>query len=72
MSARAWLERPWARETLAVLLGGLTVLLVLALVSYHPLDRSFFASSSHAVHNWIGPAGAQIAALLFETLGSRL
>lgn len=69
MSTGAWIERPWAREVMAVLCGGSTILLLLALVSYHPHDPSFFASSSGDVRNWVGPAGAQVAALLFETLG---
>lgn len=69
MSARHWFDAPRAREAVAILLGGLTILVVAALVSYSPTDPSLFTSGAESARNWIGPAGAHVSALLFEGLG---
>jgi S-DNA-T family DNA segregation ATPase FtsK/SpoIIIE len=51
----------------------IAVLVALALVSYNPHDPSFNVSAGspevHAAHNWIGPAGAYGADLLFQGFG---
>jgi DNA segregation ATPase FtsK/SpoIIIE, S-DNA-T family len=51
----------------------LAVLLALALLSYSPHDASFNVSAQtpevHPARNWIGPAGAYSADLLFQVLG---
>jgi S-DNA-T family DNA segregation ATPase FtsK/SpoIIIE len=51
----------------------LAVLLALALLSYSPHDASFNVSAQtpevHPARNWIGPAGAYSADLLFQILG---
>ncbi|GAB4372211.1 MAG: DNA translocase FtsK [Acidobacteriota bacterium] len=69
MSVRSWFDRPRAREALGIAGLGATVLLLLALLSYTPTDPSLFVTGPGPVRNWIGPAGAHVAALLFETLG---
>ena len=58
-----------SREAVAVILvcGGLLTLL--ALGSYHPTDLSLNTSGSSDVSNWIGPAGAYWADLLFQGFG---
>jgi S-DNA-T family DNA segregation ATPase FtsK/SpoIIIE len=58
-------------EILGVLLLALAVLLGLALGSYRPQDPSLFHVSPTASrpHNWIGPFGAETAALSFQFLG---
>ena len=59
------------RELVAVLclVGGL--ILLASLASYHPLDPSLFHQTGEATkaRNWIGPFGAEIAALAFGFLG---
>jgi S-DNA-T family DNA segregation ATPase FtsK/SpoIIIE len=51
----------------------LAVLFALALLSYSPHDASFNVSSqppeSHPARNWIGPAGAYGADLIFQVFG---
>jgi len=58
-------------EILGVLLLALAVLLGLAFGSYRPQDPSLFHVSPSAArpHNWIGPFGAETAALAFQFLG---
>ena len=52
---------------------ALAVLLALALLSYSPRDASFNVSAQtpelHPARNWIGPAGAYTADLMFQILG---
>jgi DNA segregation ATPase FtsK/SpoIIIE, S-DNA-T family len=68
---------PTENNRLNELIGfvGLTiaVLIGLALISYSPHDPSFNVSAEppglHAARNWIGPAGAYAADLLFQGLG---
>ena len=57
-------------EIVAVALAALTVLLFLCLVSYSPNDPSLVTSSLQKTQNWIGVVGANVAAILFGTIGS--
>ncbi len=48
------------------------VFLFLSLISYHPLDPSFFSYTSSKVkgiHNWMGIVGAYLSDLLFQGFG---
>ncbi len=56
-------------EVVAVLLGCLGLLTLLALLSFHPADASLNASGVALVHNWIGPFGAYWADLLLQAVG---
>ena len=68
---------PTENRRLNELIGflGLTlaVLMTLALLSYSPHDRSFNVSAQptedHPARNWIGPAGAYGADLIFQGFG---
>ncbi|MCU0254777.1 MAG: DNA translocase FtsK 4TM domain-containing protein, partial [Acidobacteria bacterium] len=67
---RDLLDAPRGREAVGIVLTGAAVLCALALATFTPTDPSFFASSSSGVtRNWIGPAGAQVSAVLYETFG---
>lgn len=66
---REWLEARRGREALSVLLTGTGLLLTIALASYSPDDPSFFVAAPGRPANWIGPVGAQFAALLFALTG---
>jgi S-DNA-T family DNA segregation ATPase FtsK/SpoIIIE len=57
------------REAALWVLLGLAALLLLALLGYHPGDRSFNVESIAPIQNWIGPAGAYIADGLFMLIG---
>ncbi len=59
-------------EIIGVLLAAVVVLMLLSLLSYHPLDATLFhkpGEQSARAHNWIGPFGAQVAAILLSLLG---
>lgn len=60
-------------EAVGFILFSLTLLLLLSLVSYHPLDPSWNVSrnphSTAPVHNWAGRFGASLADLLLTALG---
>lgn len=57
-------------ELAGFLLGILGLLLVLSLVSYHPLDSSFdTATAAGSVHNWVGVVGSYSADALFQIFG---
>jgi DNA segregation ATPase FtsK/SpoIIIE, S-DNA-T family len=68
---------PTANRRLNELIGFLmlvfAVLLVLALISYSPLDRSLNTAAtpptSHPAHNWIGVFGAVASDLTLQVLG---
>ena len=70
-------QSPTRSRALNVFLGMVltlgSVLLFLALATYHPTDPSFDtasgADSTHAVHNWIGIFGAAISDLLLQAFG---
>jgi S-DNA-T family DNA segregation ATPase FtsK/SpoIIIE len=59
------------QEILGVLLGAVTILLALGLLTHHPEDPSFSApdTGGRPVQNWIGRAGSFISSFLFESLG---
>lgn len=69
MTFREFLDVPRAREAAGIFLFGMALLVVLALASYSAADPSFFAATPQPPANWAGPTGAQIAALLYETVG---
>ncbi|HUJ09772.1 MAG TPA: DNA translocase FtsK [Verrucomicrobiae bacterium] len=58
------------REIWAVVLVGLSLLLLLSLISYNPYDVGHVAASGRKpVANFIGPVGAWIAFSTFQTFG---
>jgi S-DNA-T family DNA segregation ATPase FtsK/SpoIIIE len=58
------------RESIFWLLTGVSVILLMALLSYHPQDPSFsVVGDSESVTNRMGPAGAWFADLAFLILG---
>ena len=67
------LPHPTANHRLNELIGLLVLvvasLLFLSLLSYHPADASWNTLSTAAPANWIGPAGALVADLLFQAFG---
>ena len=52
---------------LALFIAALLLLVMLA--SYDPKDPSLNHAENALVHNWIGPLGADIADLLYQTCG---
>ena len=59
-------------EIIGILLIAVAVFLFLSLVSYHPMDPSFFSYTSSKVkeiHNWMGVVGAYLSGLLFQGFG---
>jgi S-DNA-T family DNA segregation ATPase FtsK/SpoIIIE len=58
------------REGTLWVLGALALLLILALLSYHKDDPSFWNTGESAeLHNWIGPVGAWLAGFFFSLFG---
>jgi S-DNA-T family DNA segregation ATPase FtsK/SpoIIIE len=58
------------REIWAVVLVGLALLLLLSLISYDPFDVGNRAgNSARAVSNFIGPVGAWLAFVVFQSFG---
>ena len=58
------------REVAGYLLGLMGVLVLLAAVTYHPLDPSLFAAGSDVVHNLLSWGGAAIAGIVVGLLGA--
>jgi S-DNA-T family DNA segregation ATPase FtsK/SpoIIIE len=59
-------------EIVGILLIAVAVFLFLSLISYHPIDPSFFTYVSPKVkeiHNWMGIVGAYLSALFFQGFG---
>jgi S-DNA-T family DNA segregation ATPase FtsK/SpoIIIE len=59
-------------EIIGILLVALGIVLFLSLVSYHPLDPSFFSYTSSKVkdiHNWMGVVGSYVSGFLFQAFG---
>jgi S-DNA-T family DNA segregation ATPase FtsK/SpoIIIE len=59
-------------EIVGILLIAMAVFLFLSLVSYHPMDPSFFSYTSSkvkGVDNWMGSVGAYLSGLLFQGFG---
>lgn len=60
------------REVTGILLFALALFLFLSLVSYDPMDPSFFSYSSSKtgpIHNWMGIVGAYVSGFLFQGCG---
>ncbi|HEX5048755.1 MAG TPA: DNA translocase FtsK 4TM domain-containing protein [Gammaproteobacteria bacterium] len=57
------------RESAFWVLAGLALILLLALLSYSPLDPAFSVSGDGAVSNRMGPAGAWFADIAFVLFG---
>ena len=65
----AWNEGPW-NEIAGILLFGVGLVIILALISYTADDPSWNSTGKYdRAHNWIGPVGAIIGDLLYQTLG---
>ena len=62
----------YRREVIGVLLIGLFLVLILSLISFNPLDPSWFYYATDATKptNWIGCIGAHLAAFFFYLFGS--
>jgi DNA segregation ATPase FtsK/SpoIIIE, S-DNA-T family len=59
-------------EIIGILLVALAIFFLLSLISYSPLDPSFFSyasSRAKGIHNWMGIVGAYISSLLFQGFG---
>ena len=58
-------------EVGGILLVAAGVFLFLSLVSYHPMDPSFFTyvSKPGETHNWMGVVGAYLSSLFFQGFG---
>src|SRR4030067_3163305 len=58
-------------EVGGILLVAAGIVLFLSLVSYYPMDPSFFtyASKVGKIHNWMGIVGAYLSSLLFQGFG---
>jgi S-DNA-T family DNA segregation ATPase FtsK/SpoIIIE len=58
-------------EVLGIILLGVTVIIIISLISYHPEDRaSATFSTSSDVRNFAGPVGALLADYLIQYLGA--
>jgi S-DNA-T family DNA segregation ATPase FtsK/SpoIIIE len=57
------------KEIIGVGLLGAFIFLFVSLISYHPLDPSFFAAAGGATRNLCGKAGSYIADLLIQVFG---
>jgi len=57
------------KEIIGVGLLGAFIFLFVSLISYHPLDPSFFAAAGGATRNLCGKAGSYIADLLIQIFG---
>jgi S-DNA-T family DNA segregation ATPase FtsK/SpoIIIE len=58
------------REIAGYLLGLMGILVLLAVVTYHPLDPSLFAAGSDVVHNLLSWGGAAIAGIMVGLMGA--
>jgi S-DNA-T family DNA segregation ATPase FtsK/SpoIIIE len=59
-------------EIIGILLVALGILLFLSLISYHPMDPSFFSYTSakmKGIQNWMGVVGSYVSGFLFQTFG---
>jgi S-DNA-T family DNA segregation ATPase FtsK/SpoIIIE len=60
------------REIVGILLIALGIFLFMSLVTFDPVDPSFFSYSSSKtkeIHNWMGAVGSYMAGLLFYAFG---
>lgn len=67
-SSEALSHRHWFELTL-LLLGASSVLLLMSLISYNPLDQGFFHEGSIEVKNMAGSFGAELADILLTLFG---
>ncbi|MDX1643284.1 MAG: DNA translocase FtsK 4TM domain-containing protein [Thermoanaerobaculia bacterium] len=61
-----------SREVVGIVLLVTGAILLVSVLTYHPLDPSFLNPADGdrvRIRNWIGPVGAQLAALTFEFVG---
>jgi S-DNA-T family DNA segregation ATPase FtsK/SpoIIIE len=58
------------REIAGYLLGLIGILVLLAVLTYHPLDPSLFSAGSDVVHNLLSHGGAAVAGILVGLLGA--
>ncbi len=58
-----------ARESLALLIGGVALVLILALFSFSASDPSFNKETSDAAMNLIGIAGAYVSDFIYQIFG---
>jgi DNA segregation ATPase FtsK/SpoIIIE, S-DNA-T family len=59
-------------EVIGILLVAAGIVLLLSLISYHPIDPSFFSHTSSKIkeiHNWIGIVGSYVSGFLFHGFG---
>ena len=57
-------------DVIAVIVVAIAVLVLLCLATSSPNDRSFISTGNGSpTHNWIGPVGANIAAVLISGFG---
>ena len=57
-------------DAIAIIVGALALLVLLSLLTSASTDRSWFGTGNGgATRNWIGPVGANIAAVLFNFFG---
>jgi S-DNA-T family DNA segregation ATPase FtsK/SpoIIIE len=56
-------------EIIVIALVAAALLLGLCLASYHPNDSSWNAAGEAGAQNWIGSVGANVAAILFQSIG---
>jgi S-DNA-T family DNA segregation ATPase FtsK/SpoIIIE len=59
-------------EIIGILLVALGIFFFLSLVTYDPMDPSFFSYTSpkaKAIHNWMGIVGSHVSSLLFQGFG---
>ncbi|HWS56239.1 MAG TPA: DNA translocase FtsK 4TM domain-containing protein, partial [Pyrinomonadaceae bacterium] len=56
-------------EIVAIALFALAALLALCLASYNPDDPSWSSAAEGGARNWVGRAGANVAAALFQSFG---
>ena len=59
-------------EMVGILLVAIGIFLFLSLVTYDPMDPSFFSYTSpktRDIHNWMGVVGSHVSSLLFQGFG---
>ena len=56
-------------ELFSVVLAGLSLLLVISLVSYSPDDPNFIFPESQEIKNFLGFRGSFIADIFFQSVG---
>ncbi len=70
VSHRSSRRHSWTGEAGGILLLLAALLALLALLSYHGTDPSFFRTGAPPQRNWIGGLGANVAELLLQLFGA--